>query len=1316
MSLKENLITQAIQKIKNSFSDNQGWVRQNKFTPVQQIQRIGSDIGYAARDKYYQTLQNAWSPSGTNYKATKAIQGGINNIANWNRVELPKPQVQNKIGQTAINLGYAIPESIINIPRNYLTGITRTGLEIANAKKENRKLSVKNMALGAAPLVESLVDVGTLGFGVPIKEAVKQGAKQTIKQAIVKQGLKGAGYGALGGTTYGLDKQYGKDFNAKEVIQSAAGGALLGGVLGAGSGAVGAIKTKLKTGYEDLGFNAKTANKLSNQHYVRTENTPVQFKTPKAQRDFQIKVNTELKRPLNTPVFSDDLKAFINKTQKLPDTELGIGMTVKTPNKTKVLTPEGKISQISPEVTRVADNIIKNNPTIGRTNAEAMAKDVIEGRKFNTGNLSPESKGINKIIEENTNDITFRKMQEQIDSITPKTDTVPPKGKIKTTLSETKGSVPTTKESQISSPQLSISKKGKLNTDKLNITPEQKAALDVLQENVPVTVIGNKEVIKKAKGAIGRKTPLTDEEMTARLAQQLASRQEVVTLSNQFEKLKQSGAGEVELLALKKKIVDQSRIAQQQGTFAGRLLQAQNILANEAASPEQKIYALLDNAGISEKAYLKDAINVNFNNAVDVVNFYRKHVPAKFGDVLTEVRYSNMLSSPLTQIVNTTSNLLQSGIIKPVEKTITGGLDFISSKLTGKERQYYASQGIDYAKGYWKSLPEAWKKFKTIASGKEISLRPDLEYIPATTKGPLKWYTTPLRVLEASDQFFRTLVQGGEKRSLARLNLPEAELAKRAAQSADYTLFRQKFDPSGELGQGVVLKAWDKWNTAIQGLRRMPGGNWILPFLQTPTNILKQGLEYSPLGVSTMIGAKRPLEQLSKALIGSAVFAGMYGLADSGGTTWAVPSGAKEKELFYASGLQPYSIKIGNKWVSYSKLGPLAYPMAMVSALKWVEKNNPDQNVAANLRDALGQMVGFFGDQSYVQSLGDVLNTIKGGNSVNKLASAVQGEFSNFVGQLVPYKSFQGWLTRLIDPTYRKPEGTLQDIMATTPGLSTQVPAYKDIYGNDSKRDLPLVNAISPFRVGVEKPEAKNLYDVQQSAKIQSNQMAKEKEKMGETGGTTKDNIYYPTSEGVKTLSLSKLDDIAKLPTTNKYDTAIKESKQFSAAATILDNTDLTAEQKTTALTRLGIDQDTAKYYQIANDNTNLKTMYVLDKVQGATDKNNVLEGLLNLRKQVNGQMIASNAVLDNLVDEGVITKSEATQLKKYKMENGKPTAIKKSVAKKATKIKVKKLPTNLKSSSSGKIKTIKQKAYKPIKFKVPKKLKVKKIAINKVK
>ena len=51
------------------------------------------------------------------------------------------------------------------------------------------------------------------------------------------------------------------------------------------------------------------------------------------------------------------------------------------------------------------------------------------------------------------------------------------------------------------------------------------------------------------------------------------------------------------------------------------------------------------------------------------------------------------------------------------------------------------------------------------------------------------------------------------------------------------------------------------------------------------------------------------------------IFTGGGWLALNDKTTWGVPTNPKDREAFYAAGMQPYSIKVGDKWLSYSRLG-----------------------------------------------------------------------------------------------------------------------------------------------------------------------------------------------------------------------------------------------------------------------------------------------------------------------------------------------------------------------------------------------------------
>lgn len=625
-----------------------------------------------------------------------------------------------------------------------------------------------------------------------------------------------------------------------------------------------------------------------------------------------------------------------------------------------------------------------------------------------------------------------------------------------------------------------LPQKGKLNVQKLNLPDESKQVVRASNQVEP-TVIGNKAVIETSKLTTGARGAMSDAQQQKILGARLNSRQEVVTLTKQFEELKRSGADEKTLIAKFNEIADQSHIAQQEGTFAGRQLQAQKILADELATPQQKILALLENAGIDKEKYAKDAINVDWNNSKQVVDFYRKYVPPKFGDILTEFRYTNMLSSPLTHIVNTATNLFQSGVIAPIEKTITGQLDWVKSTITGSERQYYASDGIEYAKGFYSSLPNAWTAFKDTLSGKKISIKPDMERIPVSTGGLYRAYTTPLNALEAADKFFMELVKGGESASLKNKGLSEAAIAMKAENSAQYRLFRQQFDPSGKAGQGYVLRVWDQYNSVVNQLRRLPGGRWIVPFLQTPTNILKQGFEYSPLGITTLPGSKAPLEQLSKTIIGTTVFAGAYGLLNSVPFTWDVPTGNKERDLFYAAGMQPYSVKIGDKWVSYSKLGPLAYPIAMAAALRYAEKYDLPTDKENAISTAVGGMLKFFSDQSYVKQLGDFIDSVQTGKGI---VGGLKMEATNSISQLIPYKSFLGWMSRIIDPVSRKSTDVVSSITSQLPVLSKTVePYYNPVTGKPSERSNPILNSFSPVRLSTGDSGIEKMYDYTGSGK-----------------------------------------------------------------------------------------------------------------------------------------------------------------------------------------------------------------------------------------
>lgn len=623
---------------------------------------------------------------------------------------------------------------------------------------------------------------------------------------------------------------------------------------------------------------------------------------------------------------------------------------------------------------------------------------------------------------------------------------------------------------------------GKINLERMNLSETEKVAAQVQVDRL-------RPSLEKMKGA-----KLTNEEVIdlageVKMSQEAISRSETAKRSaqilnarkNEAELLRKENVTPQEL----RKILETVRQVESVKTDLGREMQKLSINVDpELQTTRSALMTKLaksdvDLASIEAKAVEYEKQGKSLDDPRNVLEFYRDFIKPKASEILDEYRYINMLSSPNTHIVNTTSNLIQGMILRPGTRLAAGGIDAIGSKLTGRERVYYTKQVPSYYKGMLNSLPAAIQGVRDVMSGKALTLRPDLEYLPTNSKWT-KWGYPVTRALESSDIFVRTLVEGAEREALAYRakrtgKAIDAEaIDAEAKQTAGNVVFRGELDPSNATGQGwVKSKVFDAPASMLNRLRQIsPPFKWLVPFVQTPLNIAKQGFEYSPLGFVDF-AVKDKTAQLAKASIGSTVFVGAGYIAMNNGSTWAIPTGKKAKEEFYAAGMKPYSLKIGDTWVSYSKLGPLAYPIALAAAMKYHFKDSPNALTDSNsdkITAGFAEMAQFFSDQSYVQSIGNILDAMQGATT-----GEWKGEVSQLIGgtgrQLIPLSALQGWVNGIIDPIYRKsdkdltPEAILRNMQKNVIGLSTNLEPYTDRSGELSKKALPVGNAFSPIQV-----------------------------------------------------------------------------------------------------------------------------------------------------------------------------------------------------------------------------------------------------------
>lgn len=637
--------------------------------------------------------------------------------------------------------------------------------------------------------------------------------------------------------------------------------------------------------------------------------------------------------------------------------------------------------------------------------------------------------------------------------------------------------------------QVSNSRNPYFNTNKLNIKPENKVRLNqTIQEVKPAIekVVGkkltNNEVIATAN-------------MSAKMLRKAVSRQQTVDFETALLNTRQKLAAMSESGTVDKEYLDTLITLKSHATDIGRKLQSFNIKADpKNITAKNAIMEAVTKVEKDTDKILKAADGVDFNDYNQATEFYRKFVKPTLSEKLDLLRYNSMLSSPNTHINNAFSNYLSTAAVAPIEKTVTGTLDFLKSAVTGKERQAFAGEGAAYAKGYAESLGEASHKFVQAFRGKSVSGNLDTRMIPLAQKGLAgkveKVLSIPTRLLEASDQFFTALTSGGEKAALQLrkskgVNVGNIDV--QAADNAAYRLFRSEL---GDPKQGALLDGIDKVTASIQQLRSNDNplvsniAKFTLPFVRTPMNILKQGIEYSPAGIGTLPGAQNKTEQLSKTIIGSSAALATYLLASSGRTTWAEPTDPEAKQAFRAAGMQPYSLRIGDKWVSYAKLPPaLSFNIALTSAIHDAQRQGTlDDGQVDDILSGIAKWGNFFADQSYLKNVGDLIASAKG--DPERIASY----WSNYPQQLVPFRATLGWIARTLDPYQRKidPEADWMQkqvdlLKMQIPGISQQVSPRVDDRGNPIPNNNRYINAVSPVKITNENPEGKARYETRKT-------------------------------------------------------------------------------------------------------------------------------------------------------------------------------------------------------------------------------------------
>jgi hypothetical protein len=245
---------------------------------------------------------------------------------------------------------------------------------------------------------------------------------------------------------------------------------------------------------------------------------------------------------------------------------------------------------------------------------------------------------------------------------------------------------------------------------------------------------------------------------------------------------------------------------------------------------------------------------------------------------------------------------------------------------------------------------------------------------------------------------------------------------------------------------------------------------FVMPFIKTPANILRQGAEFSPLGFvmrAAQQDGRAGSQALGRAAMGTAAMGSFAYLAASGRLTGFGPTNPGERAAFMESGKRPNSIRIrltpetarelqksgvdvaptapesGEFWVNYQLFQPFSVQLAAIGNAweRFSQGDRSDRAAEESLMAALTGAAASFLDQSFLNGVNDLLDAI---SDPERNARRV---LSTFAQGLVPGSGLLRNVAQAVDPVVRQPEGVVESVKTIIPGVSAQVPPRLGRFG-----------------------------------------------------------------------------------------------------------------------------------------------------------------------------------------------------------------------------------------------------------------------------
>lgn len=445
---------------------------------------------------------------------------------------------------------------------------------------------------------------------------------------------------------------------------------------------------------------------------------------------------------------------------------------------------------------------------------------------------------------------------------------------------------------------------------------------------------------------------------------------------------------------------------------------------------------------------------------------------------------AGLLTGTTTHLLNMTSTGMNLGA-EQLTRIAAVPIDMILSMMTGQRSTSATFKG--YGSGFKKGLGEAALYLKTGFDREHMTAKYDYKKVTYNTKaGKIagKGAEYVYRLLGAEDKLFwnaafqnslyeqatieaknKGLKWGAKKEYVSqRVANPSNQLIDKASEQADIAAFHNK----------------TKLGEAAKKLQGIWGGEYIVPFTNTPAAVAVQIAKYTP-GTAVFTAAdeiykaitKKEFDQrrlataIGRNVVGAVPF--LIGSMLMGGKddeeewiTLGYPMTDKQKQAQWElEGKKEYSIRIGDDWYQLQGFGPAGLVMGI--GARYVQSRNAGNTPAQSMADAYISMINLVKSQSFLEGIDSLVKTTQYIDEASDVTGAglryVQGQATSWIPAIV------GEVAQLLDPYEREARTFGEQVVSKLPFARNALSEKKDVLGNTIERRAGGWSfALNPFR------------------------------------------------------------------------------------------------------------------------------------------------------------------------------------------------------------------------------------------------------------